>query len=175
MPAKVIYQCTAVQCCMDFLSANKPYLLLASLKAGIFVPSFHLLFNWHEWVPLHSQWRHIMGNSVSLECLNCTLEFSVGTDAKDSAIEKAEWIEEISQQFSISRSSIFMLIQQVWEMRNYKWDILETKILALYLFQWPFYSDCCSVWKMRVSKPEHFKHVLYVHNYFVLTNKRGSN
>lgn len=57
-----------------------------------------------------------MDSSVSLGCLNYTSEFSVGTAARDSV----EWLEETSQQFSISGSNMFMLIQLFLEMRNYK-------------------------------------------------------
>lgn len=59
VPAAVIYQCAAVHC------ANKPCLLLASLKANIFVSSFPLF-------------------------LNYTLNLRFGTDAIDPATMKAQ-------------------------------------------------------------------------------------
>lgn len=61
-----------------------------------------------------------MDSSFSLGCLNYNLEFSVGTDGRDSATERVEWLEETSQQFSISGSNMFMLIQLFLEMRDYK-------------------------------------------------------
>lgn len=63
---------------------------------------------------------NVMDSSVSLGCLNYTLEFSVETDARDSATERAVWLEETSQQFSVSESNMFMSIQHVLETRDYK-------------------------------------------------------
>ena len=76
--------CCAVLCGFS-KSANRPCLLLSSLKASIFVPSFLLFLNWLQWVSQHSQCRYIMDKSVLLGCLNYTLTFRFGTDAIDPA------------------------------------------------------------------------------------------
>lgn len=89
-----VYCCAVV--CGFSNSTNKPWLLLASLKAGILVASFPLFLNWLEWVPQHSQCRYVMENSVILRCSNYTLNFRLGTDARDPATVKAQWLEETS-------------------------------------------------------------------------------
>lgn len=164
--------CCAVPCGFSN-SANKPCLLLASLKASIFVPSFPLFLNLLEWVPQHSQRRYVTDNSVLLRCLNYTLNFRFGTDAIDPATVKAQvarinLLNVFHCKVRYVRVNPVCLGDKRLQTRHFKRKIV---LICASVKEHCAKIGSCSVWKMRRSRSESYKDILYVHNYFSLTKR----